>query len=202
MHPRIAPCIVVILLAALVGCGDEALPEDPMNDAGTPWWEMDASPMTMPDARVECRSDEHLCDDVCVENYPNEPSYGCALGCGEPCEAPMGGVAICGENGRCDILCEAPNMRMGDDCVCQPTTCEEMGRSCGEWDNGCGGTITCGTCADGRACSSAGVCGCSLCACPRRAEDCERSESSSHRCQAEFAAQFCAAALPAGCHPA
>ncbi|MBS3142856.1 hypothetical protein J4464_05720 [Candidatus Woesearchaeota archaeon] len=42
--------------------------------------------------------------------------------------------------------------------VCTPQTCTQLGKSCGSWDNGCGATITCGTCAAGQACSASGVC--------------------------------------------
>lgn len=36
---------------------------------------------------------------------------------------------------------------------CVPYTCADLGYSCGTWDNGCGGTLNCGTCASGYTCS-------------------------------------------------
>ncbi len=32
-------------------------------------------------------------------------------------------------------------------CVCVPATCSSLGKSCGNWPDGCGGTLNCGTCA-------------------------------------------------------
>ena len=46
---------------------------------------------------------------------------------------------------------------------CVPDTCAELGHECGEWDDGCGGTVDCGGCGAGVDCN-AGVCqfaGCS-----------------------------------------
>ena len=40
---------------------------------------------------------------------------------------------------------------------CVPDTCLSLGYSCGSWDDGCGGTLDCGTCASGYTCS-AGSC--------------------------------------------
>ncbi len=36
---------------------------------------------------------------------------------------------------------------------CEPETCSSLGHSCGTWDDGCGGTINCGTCGEGEECS-------------------------------------------------
>src|SRR5262249_4005759 len=41
--------------------------------------------------------------------------------------------------------------------TCTPTTCGALGYTCGSWPDGCGGTITCGTCPAGKYCS-AGAC--------------------------------------------
>eukprot|EP00985_Skeletonema_marinoi_P021005 scaffold12642_cov133-Skeletonema_marinoi.AAC.3 len=35
--------------------------------------------------------------------------------------------------------------------VCHPLTCSDLGKQCGEWDDGCGSTIICGICDGGRA---------------------------------------------------
>ena len=34
--------------------------------------------------------------------------------------------------------------------VCEKASCSDLGRQCGEWDNGCGGTVICGMCDPGR----------------------------------------------------
>lgn len=41
--------------------------------------------------------------------------------------------------------------------VCVPYTCTSLGYSCGNWDDGCGGTLDCGTCGSGYTCT-AGTC--------------------------------------------
>jgi len=40
---------------------------------------------------------------------------------------------------------------------CIPYTCVSLGYECGTWDDGCGGTLNCGTCASGYTCTS-GIC--------------------------------------------
>ena len=44
-----------------------------------------------------------------------------------------------------------------EEIVCVPHTCESLGYECGSWDDGCGGTLDCGTCASGYVCT-AGTC--------------------------------------------
>jgi hypothetical protein len=46
--------------------------------------------------------------------------------------------------------------------TCTPTTCAAQGKNCGTVSNGCGGTLSCGTCASGQTCGGGGaanVCG-------------------------------------------
>jgi len=38
--------------------------------------------------------------------------------------------------------------------ACTPKTCEDLGWECGKGDDGCGGTVDCGTCSDGKFCDS------------------------------------------------
>src|SRR5262245_13367188 len=42
---------------------------------------------------------------------------------------------------------------------CQPTTCAQLGKNCGSAGDGCGGTLSCGTCSGNDACTQ-GVCTC------------------------------------------
>jgi hypothetical protein len=41
---------------------------------------------------------------------------------------------------------------------CSPSTCAQMGKKCGTWGDGCGGTIPCGACPEGMSCSATGQC--------------------------------------------
>jgi len=130
------------------GSGDAGRGDAAPEDAGRP----DTGTLT-------CPSGQHRCGGGCVDDRPNEPTEGCALGCGEACPEPEGGVATCTAGGMCDFTCEAPFVREPDGCACEAATCEALGAMCGEHDDGCGGTLSCGTCADGTACI-AGACGC------------------------------------------
>ena len=44
--------------------------------------------------------------------------------------------------------------------TCTPSTSACGGRQCGSASNGCGGTVSCGSCASGQTCSTAGQCTC------------------------------------------
>jgi hypothetical protein len=63
---------------------------------------------------------------------------------------------------------------------CTPETCSSLGKQCGTWGNGCGGTISCGTCpttvsfCDYGSCESTETCGNNLCG---------ESESTANCCQ-------------------
>jgi hypothetical protein len=55
-------------------------------------------------------------------------------------------------------------INLGQACpgTCVPTTCAELGKNCGSVSDGCGGTLSCGTCATGSTCGGGGtanVCG-------------------------------------------
>lgn len=108
---------------------------------------------------LECPDGQHLCGGGCIDDQPNEPENGCRLGCGEPCPTTEFEVASCAEDGTCTFECEPPSVREGDACVCDAATCESLGAMCGTLDDGCGGTLECGTCADGTECIDGG-CGC------------------------------------------
>ncbi|NVI97979.1 hypothetical protein HV824_07575 [Myxococcus sp. AM009] len=43
-------------------------------------------------------------------------------------------------------------------CTCTPTTCASQGKTCGSVPDGCGGTLSCGTCPAGQACGAANTC--------------------------------------------
>lgn len=57
------------------------------------------------------------------------------------------GRLVCGPCG-CGVSCG------------QCMTCSQLGKSCGEWDNGCGVTLNCGTCTSPNTCNVNGRCSC------------------------------------------
>jgi len=141
----------------LAGCANASMPDEGAGDAGTAdeGWGGDGGSADP----GSCAGGEHLCDGRCVEDLPNDPELGCALGCGDPCSAPDGAEATCTEGGGCSHVCLAPWEPAEDDtCTCTPMTCEEAGVSCGTADDGCGGELDCGEClpdcmGDGCACT-------------------------------------------------
>ena len=48
----------------------------------------------------------------------------------------------CGDTGQ---VCNAGACRSS----CTPETCASLNKGCGSWDDGCGGTLTCGPCNSG-----------------------------------------------------
>ncbi len=61
---------------------------------------------------------------------------------------------------------------------CNPLTCSQLGKSCGDWNNGCVGTINCGGCSSGQTCNSNGQC---ILSCTN---DC--SSSGAKRCDVQY----------------
>lgn len=95
---------------------------------------------------------------------PGETCDGnCPLSCsdGNPCtrDVRRGAASTCnvsctnepinvcqGGDGCCPTGCTNLN---DSDCQCTPSTCQQLGVMCGPADNGCGGTLQCGTCSSG-----------------------------------------------------
>jgi hypothetical protein len=66
--------------------------------------------------------------------------------------------------GACGHDCADNEVCVSGECVCQHATCSALGKTCGTWPDGCGGTVSCGGCAAGSICDD-GVCeACDVCA--------------------------------------
>jgi hypothetical protein len=70
---------------------------------------------------------------------------------GEDADPEVGDASLRDEPAPPEASVEA-----GPDVSCAPRTCEELGYDCGTASDGCGGTLTCGTCAAPQTCSGAG----------------------------------------------
>jgi hypothetical protein len=83
-------------------------------------------------------------------------------GCTPNCTGKCGGSNACG--GTCPNNCVAPQTCGGGGtvnvCGCTPNSSACAGRTCGSVSNGCGGTVSCGTCATGMVCNASGTCQC------------------------------------------
>lgn len=66
--------------------------------------------------------------------------------------------------GACGRTCEAGDICLNGACACGADTCQSLGKQCGSWPDGCGGTLDCGSCTPPLQCGD-GVCrACDVCA--------------------------------------
>lgn len=76
---------------------------------------------------------------------------------------------------RTSICCPAGQVQSPSGVCCAPTTCAAQGKDCGTIPDGCGGTLTCGTCAGPQTCGGGGtpnVCGCTPTTCAAQGATC------------------------------
>ena len=107
-------------------CGDGAVDAGELCDGNCP---------TSCDDADACTNDTLLGDsDNCDARCNNDPITACRSG-----------------DGCCPTNCEFENDR---DCMCEPTTCQQQGLECGASDDGCGMSLSCGTCPNGETCDS------------------------------------------------
>lgn len=103
---------------------------------------------------------------------------GCSsdTGCQDDLDCPA--TAVCIDH-RCVVLEPdgGPHADAGQDAGvdtddgCQPATCAELGHACGSFDDGCGGTLDCGTCGAGEMCDQ-GQCVCAPADCASLGHEC------------------------------
>jgi endo-1,4-beta-D-glucanase Y len=68
-----------------------------------------------------------------------------------------------------------PILRITTGGSCTPTTCAALGKNCGSVSDGCGGTLSCGSCTSPQTCGGAGtpnVCGCAPATCASLGKNC------------------------------
>lgn len=157
---------VVLGMVATSSCSDPTgmIAPDAGTDSGRTDGSVDLGRIDMGGVDMgACLTGEHRCGTNCVADHSNDPSIGCALGCGVACDAvPEHATASCSDTGMCDFRCDAPFTRDFDRCVCTPVTCEDLHVTCGTPDNGCGTPLaSCGTCGTNQMCVE-GACTCNL----------------------------------------
>lgn len=80
---------------------------------------------------------------ICISNCSGKTCGG--DGCGGTCGSGCAAGVVCSSDGQCDVSC------------LNPATCLSLGYNCGSWSNGCGSTLSCGTCPSNQNCIL-GVC--------------------------------------------
>ena len=111
------------------------------NAAGTAW----------ADDSTKCPSGKVCQNDVCIA------AQTCTPGAVSVCK-------VCNTAGNAwaddSTKCASGKICQNDFCVvsgCAATTCTALSHTCGNWGDGCGGTLNCGTCASGLTCTN-GAC--------------------------------------------
>ena len=106
--------------------------------------------------------------DWCVPDCDGK-SCGEPDGCGAPCAGPcsgthevcLDGVCVCGW-AQCSGDCCAQGAGCDGGACCLPTTCQALGATCGAPDDGCGESLSCGSCAPNQICDGGDwTCDCS-----------------------------------------
>ena len=90
----------------------------------------------------QCLPAQHECMDGLCACVPACEGKECGDdGCGQSCGECGGPLELCVEG----------------ECICQPHDCAALGKACGDWGDGCGGTVPCGVCGCGETCDQ-GAC--------------------------------------------
>jgi len=110
-----------------------------------------------------CVAGQTCSSGVCVAAPPSGCSHSeCTSGTKLTGSCSSCAQTVCATDSYCcnnswDATCvnEAKSM-CGSLCstACTPSTCASLGKNCGSVANGCGGTLSCGTCAAGQTCSN------------------------------------------------
>jgi hypothetical protein len=107
----------------------------------------------------QAMTDESLCTGA-----KPDASRGCCIEAGEAQTCAGGKCGTHADSCGCGKVydcggCTSPDVCYNGYC-CTPDTCASEGYACGTHDDGCGGTIACGSCGDHAYCSSDGTCEC------------------------------------------
>ncbi|MDF2691855.1 MAG: Tryptophan synthase alpha chain, partial [Labilithrix sp.] len=142
-----------ITAGLIAACGSESEStfnngaSDGTEDSGPP--PPPLGPTTTPDSGQVVGSDckPRTCADQGVECGP----------AGDGCGGIIDSCGTCGPGLRCggpNALSKCVSPTIGTACV--PKTCAELNVECGQAGDGCGGILTCGTCAAGQQCGAVG----------------------------------------------
>ncbi|MDP2628929.1 MAG: DUF4215 domain-containing protein [Nanoarchaeota archaeon] len=98
------------------------------------------------------------CGSTCVKNFSSGDSVTLTATPDSGYTLSSWGGACSGSSSTCVVtMSSAKSVSATFAVSCTPTTCSALGKTCGGWDDGCGGTLNCGTCSADKICSS-GTC--------------------------------------------
>jgi hypothetical protein len=92
--------------------------------------------------------------------------------CSGSCAPPTASISTHGSGSVC---CPAGQVQYPVGACCTPTTCAAQGKNCGQISDGCGGTLTCGSCTAPQTCGGGGVtnvCDCTPTTCAAAGAEC------------------------------
>jgi hypothetical protein len=122
-------------------------------------WDIDA---VLPPAQRWVYRTETTCTPA---DCDNDLGYNCGRNLPDGC----GGTMRCSTNNSSRCQNSGLNSQCGGNngpgrcslplSTCVPTTCVGLGFQCGQFSDGCGGTLSCGTCGTGQACGAGGAAG-------------------------------------------
>lgn len=112
--------------------------------------------------QIKCESGYTDCNAACAAVGGSCISESCSWS--NSC--PSGSVSLwCVDGSWGSNFCSAGRGWAGAFCKCAagpppctPSSCSSLGKNCGSWSDGCGGTLNCGSCSGGQLCSSSGNC--------------------------------------------
>ena len=137
------------------GCGStvtcaECMDGDVCGEGGSPF-SCGCEPATCAEAGATCGTIPSGCGENqltdCSGGMPND-------GCPEGWSCNASKQCECVTDCVCTPPCEGGQICVGGECVCEADTCAGLEYTCGEHDDGCGGTLDCGTCVGGETCGT------------------------------------------------
>lgn len=118
----------------------------------------------MPNTDPMCTASCQPSSDSCYAVVTSRDNTGCVVGCDyAPITTCVGGDGCCpsGCSFDTDSDCEEPannDNNANNQNNCTPQTCGGLGAVCGSLADGCGGTLSCGSCSTGQECTPDGQC--------------------------------------------
>ncbi|MBM4355396.1 MAG: hypothetical protein FJ109_16690 [Deltaproteobacteria bacterium] len=106
-----------------------------------------ATPFCIGGQCVECESDSDCPNLLECADGDCEP-----LPCDQVCSLLSVECGLVTAECNCGTCSGLQDQCLGGQCQCVPEDCNGLSKECGDWDDGCGGTASCGACSTGTKC--------------------------------------------------